>query len=374
MQQLDTVLLKVASRCNLDCSYCYVYQGQDQTWKKQPKKIKIGTIDAIINSLLEVSKKQKEGFAIVLHGGEPLLIGTKLLEKILGKLRQTLSSVKYPISIQTNGILINKEILNICSLYKTSISVSIDGPKISNDIARFDHKGNSSFSRVINGIELLRDHEDSNFLFAGTLSVIQPETNPKDVYWFLKNEVRSPNMDFLLQDGNHDFFPYGKNNFESIEYGKWLAEVFFEYINDPEPPKIRLFDDLIKINFGGLPIKEGKGENNFGIIVIETDGEIRKNDTLRAAFEGVDFFEGRPNITNTCLTHILKLNEFINASKVQLPTSQVCLNCPILKVCGGGMPLSRWSQKNGFNNPSVYCRDHHYLISIINNVLLKYKS
>lgn len=372
MQQLDTVLLKVASRCNLDCSYCYVYQGQDTTWKQQPKKIRSVTIDAIVNSLVEVSNIQEEGFAIVLHGGEPLLIGTILLEEILRKLRRVLSSNKYPISIQTNGVLINRDFLDVCSLYSTSISVSIDGPKNSNDIARFDHKGNSSFSRVVNGLELLKNHQYSNFLFAGTLSVVQPETNPKDVYWFLKNEVQSPNMDFLLQDGNHDFFPYGKKTFESVEYGKWLAEVFFEYINDSEPPKIRLFDDLIKINLGGSPLKEGKGENNFGIVVIETDGEIRKNDTLRAAFEGVDFFEGRPNITNTCLSNILKSDEFIDASKVQLPTSPICSSCPILKVCGGGMPLSRWSQKNGFSNPSVYCRDHYYLISVINNVLSQY--
>ena len=30
---IDTVLLKVASRCNLDCSYCYVYNMGDEAWR-----------------------------------------------------------------------------------------------------------------------------------------------------------------------------------------------------------------------------------------------------------------------------------------------------------------------------------------------------
>ena len=28
--------LKVVSRCNLDCRYCYVYNGADDSWRKQP--------------------------------------------------------------------------------------------------------------------------------------------------------------------------------------------------------------------------------------------------------------------------------------------------------------------------------------------------
>ena len=37
MDVIDTVLLKVASRCNLDCSYCYVYHMGDDGWRYQPK-------------------------------------------------------------------------------------------------------------------------------------------------------------------------------------------------------------------------------------------------------------------------------------------------------------------------------------------------
>lgn len=367
-RQVDTVLLKIASRCNLDCSYCYVYQGQDTTWKQQPKRLSDQTISNICDNLANLASTQEIGFATVLHGGEPLLLGFKKLKNLLESLRLILPNTKrHPIAIQSNGMLITREILDLCSKHKVSLSVSLDGVKRSNDIARFTHNGQSSFESVLRGIELLRSHPDSDFLFSGTLSVIQTQTNPIENYEFLKS-IGSKSTDFLLQDGNFDHLPKGKKDFDSTEYGEWLSELFMHYINDPEPVKIRFFDDLIKIILGGNPEKEGKGDSRFGIIVIETDGEIRKNDTLRAAFESADFFDKRPNINNHNLIDVINTQEFEESTKVQRPTSTTCTNCELNYVCGGGMPLTRWGKSRGFDNPSVYCKDHQYYV---NNILKK---
>ena len=58
-------------------------------------------------------------------------------------------------------------------------------------------------------IERLVSHAESQFLYAGVLSVVQPRSNPKTVYRFLKN-LQSPSMNFLMQDGNYDEYPIGK--------------------------------------------------------------------------------------------------------------------------------------------------------------------
>ena len=34
---IDSYVVKVASRCNLDCTYCYEYNLGDDTWKHQPR-------------------------------------------------------------------------------------------------------------------------------------------------------------------------------------------------------------------------------------------------------------------------------------------------------------------------------------------------
>ena len=184
--QLDTILIKTASRCNIDCSYCYVYQGPDTTWRTQPKRMRQDVLTAVRGRLIEQAERQHAGFAIVLHGGEPLLLGFDDLATMLRGLRVRLSPQSYPISIQTNGTLLSEKLLDLFAETHTSVSVSIDGPLKVNDLARLDHRGKSTYEETMRGIRLLSAHSESSFLFAGTLSVIQPTVNPELVYEFLK--------------------------------------------------------------------------------------------------------------------------------------------------------------------------------------------
>ena len=359
--RVDTVLIKTASRCNFDCSYCYVYQGPDQSWRSQPKRMSQAVSLALSDRLVEQAEQQQAGFAIVLHGGEPLLLEFRELARLLRSIRNRLPPDRYPISLQTNGALLSGRLLNLFAETHTSVSVSIDGPAEANDVARLDHRGKSTFARTLGGIELLAKHPESKFLFAGTLTVVQPEIDPEFIYRFLK-ELGTPSMDFLLQDGNHDYLPAGKRSFESTEYGEWLTGLLDLYLADPWPVPIRIFDDTLKLCIGGTSQKEGRGKSRYGILIIETDGEIRKNDTLRASFEGADRFSARWNVTDTSLATVLSSQEYLSYTNMQLPVSRQCVDCNLLDVCGGGMPLYRWSADRGYDNPSVYCRDHALFI------------
>ena len=355
--RLDTVLIKTASRCNIDCSYCYVYQGPDTAWRLQPRRMRRDVVETVCERLIEQARRQETGFAIVLHGGEPLLLGFDELAALLRRLRARLSPDRHPISIQTNGTLLCENLLDLFAETRASVSASIDGPQEANDLARLDHRGRSTYAATIRGIQLLASHPESEFLFAGTLSVIQPAVSPRLVYEFLKT-LGTPSMDFLLQDGNHDRLPAGKSSFDSTEYGQWLVRLLDLYLADPSPVPIRLVDDTIKLCLGGTSRKEGTGKDQHGILIIETDGEIRKNDTLRASFEGADQFAARWNVTTTPLSRVLSSHEYVAYTGMQVPACSVCADCDLLAVCGGGMPLYRWSAERGYDNPSVYCHDH----------------
>ena len=359
--RLDTVLVKTASRCNIDCSYCYVYRGPDTTWRLQPKRLHREVATALCDRLVEQARQQEAGFAIVLHGGEPLLLGFDEVAELLRGLRAHLSPEHHPISIQTNGTLLSRKLLDLFAETRTSVSVSIDGPPEANDLARLDHRGESTYAATMRGIRLLDSHSESDFLFAGTLSVIQPAVDPALVYAFLK-ALGTPSMDFLLQDGNHDRLPPGKAHFISTEYGQWLISLLDLYLADPSPAPIRVVDDMIKLCLGGASRKEGRGKDRHGILIVETNGEIRKNDTLRASFEGADQFRSRWNVTTTPLSRVLSSREYIAYTGMQAPGCSDCRNCKLLAICGGGMPLYRWSADRGYDNPSVYCHDHAVLI------------
>ena len=359
--RVDTVLVKTASRCNFDCSYCYVYHGADSSWRFQPKRMGREVVAAVRARIVEQAEHQEMGFAVVLHGGEPLLLGFHRLADLLRDLRAELSPARYPISVQTNGALLSEEILDLFAETRTSVSVSIDGPRNVNDLARLDHRGRSTYSATMRGIRLLTSHREAEFLYAGTLSVIQPAVAPKTVYGFLK-ELGTPSMDFLLQDGNHDRLPPGKISFGCTRYGEWLADLFDLYLDDPSPVPIRIFDDVIKLCLGGVGEKEGRGKQQHGILIIETNGEIRRNDTLRASFEGADRFTDSWNVVDDPLSEVLSSPEYVSYTGMHIPSSAQCRACELLPICGGGMPLYRWSADRGYDNPSVYCHDHAIFI------------
>lgn len=360
MLEIDTVLIKAVSRCNINCRYCYVYNMGDTSWAGMPKEMSSETILAVARVLGELTYVQHRRFAVVLHGGEPLLLGHAKLDLLLTALRKALP-IDYPCSIQTNGLLITEPILDVCAKHHTSLGISIDGPGHIHNRHRVDHQGNGTYAKVLEGLARLRRHREVHFLYAGLLAVIDPTSNPHDVYNFFK-ELDPPSIDFLYRDGNHTQLPYGKTSVQSTEYGLWLSQLLDIYLADSTPIPIRVLDDMIKLVLGGLGTKEGLGARDFGIIILDTDGSVKKNDTLKSTFPGADRFAQQWSVHTHPLTDVVHAPEFAAYYAMQRPTAPACLVCPELSICGGGMPVNRWRADNGYDNPSVYCADQLLLI------------
>lgn len=364
---IDTILLKTASRCNIACSYCYVYQLGDQGWRRQPATMSQSTIDATVRRLDELRRAQDRDFAVVLHGGEPLLLGDELLARLLTGLRGRLPA-GCTVSVQTNGTVLTNARLDILADAETTVSVSLDGPAKINDAHRVGFDQGGTFEATLRGIHRLQRHPAAGRLFSGTLSVVDPSTDPGEVYWFLRG-LGVPGMNFLLPDGNHSRLPRGKAGFDSHEAGAWLAGLFDVYMSDPDPVPVRALDDLVKLLLGGSAMKEGMGRDLNAILIVDTDGTITKNDTLKSTSDGADRYSEPWSVHSHSLQEIARTPAFREHVELQYPTARECLRCPELSVCGGGMPLYRWSDERGFDNPSVYCSDHLFLISRVRRYL-----
>src|ERR671939_380935 len=50
---VNTFLCKVASRCNLDCDYCYMYHHADQSWRDRPRFMSDETVTAFARNLAD---------------------------------------------------------------------------------------------------------------------------------------------------------------------------------------------------------------------------------------------------------------------------------------------------------------------------------
>jgi uncharacterized protein len=318
------------------------------------------SIAVVAEELSALQQAQGGPFSVVLHGGEPLLLGASRLEGMLKRLRQALGPI-CGISIQTNGVLISNAILDICADQNVTLSVSLDGPPEVHDRFRLDFRDRVTHTRVIKGIETLRLHPAGAYLFSGILAVVDPQSSADSVYSYFK-ELGVPSVDFLYRDGNHTVLPYGKASTSSHEYGRWITRILDLYLADREPFRIRMLDDMIKLLLGGSGVKEGVGLTDYGILVVDTDGSAKKNDTLKSSPPG-DSFDFDWKIGTHSLVDIATSPAFASYHLAQRPTSTICLECPNLKVCGGGMLTHRFKDGFGYDNPTVFCADQQMLIA-----------
>jgi len=332
----------------------------DDSWRNMPKRMSPATDLAVAEELAALQRSQGRPFSVVLHGGEPLLLGASRLQGMLRRLRQALGP-GCGISIQTNGVLISEPILDICADQNVTLSVSLDGPAEVHDRFRVDLRDRATHASVVKGIEALKRHPAGAHLFSGVLAVVDPRSSAEDVYAYFKG-FGVPSVDFLYRDGNHTDLPHGKTSPSSTEYGRWITTILDLYVADPEPFRIRVLDDMMKLLLGGVGVKEGVGLTDYGILVIDTDGSVKKNDTLKSSPLG-DSFDSAWKTGVHSLADIAASPAFQSYHLAQRPTSTICLECALLKVCGGGMLTHRFKHGSGYDNPTVFCADQQMLIA-----------
>src|SRR5215467_1118990 len=77
-------IVKVHSRCDLSCDYCYVYELADQSWRDQPRAMSAQTADMTARRIGEhAGTHGLREVTLILHGGEPLLAGRELISRLV---------------------------------------------------------------------------------------------------------------------------------------------------------------------------------------------------------------------------------------------------------------------------------------------------
>ena len=104
------------------------------------------------------------------------------------------------------------------------------------------------------------------------------------------------------------------------------------------------------------------------MVVIETDGSIEQEDTLKVAYDGAT--ATGLHVARDSLDAALLLPQIAARQIGVRALSAQCRVCPVRAVCGGGLYSHRYREGTGFLNPSVYCPDLLALISHIRDRVL----
>ncbi|QXJ21208.1 FxsB family radical SAM/SPASM domain protein [Actinomadura graeca] len=344
-------IVKVHSRCNLACGYCYVYTMADKRWRRRPPAMAGHIAEATAHRIAEhVATHDLAEVSVILHGGEPLLAGPDRLRHLVSAVRAAVGErATVHFSLQTNGTLLDRSFLELFSELGVRIGISVDGTEAAHDRAR-----PGSYARVAQALAEL-GRPGFRGLFAGLLCVVDLDADPIDTYESLLRHA-PPAIDLLLPHASWSRRPAGPPG----AYADWLIPIFDRWFGAPvRETGVRLFEEIINVLLGGGSAVEGVGTSPAAMIVVETDGRIEQSDILASTYEGAadlgldvvrDDFEAALHHPATVVR--------------QLGTAGVpadCAPCLWAGTCGGGLYAHRYRAGSGFDHRSVYCTDLDHL-------------
>lgn len=347
-------ILKVHSRCNLSCSYCYVYEMADQAWRQMPKRMSRDVAQKAVERIAKHAEDHcLDSIDIIFHGGEPLLAGAQWLADLVEALHARVPA-QVNLALQTNGTLLDRPMLETLKSLHVQVGVSLDGDAEATGRHRRYANGRNSFGAVADGLYLLESPEFRE-CYSGILCTIDVGNDPIATYEALL-KFNPPAVDFLLPHANWSCPP------PAAGYADWLISVFERWYSAPQQEtRIRLFSELIQLVLGQPGAVEGLGLLPSTVVVVDTDGSIKQLDSLSSAYPGAA--DTDLHVTSSsfddALDHPTTVARQIGAGAL----SQQCWACEVMEICGGGLYPHRYRRGAGFRNPSVYCADLLWLIT-----------
>lgn len=346
-------ILKVASRCNLNCTYCYVYNQADSSWRSRPAIMSEATFLAAIEGIRRHCLiTGQHSVSILFHGGEPTLIGWRKFRWMCDQARRHLEDiVDVSFSIQTNGTLFNEDWIEAIKASHVHVGVSLDGPRLINDTARVDHKGRGSYRAVADGIAMLRDAGVGFTL----LCVIQPGANSVEIHrHFLSLGCRS--ISYLLPACTHETVRDIRNIHGPTPCADYLIPIFDEWwFGDTLETEIREFWNAGRVIMGGESELDSLGNRPLRFVAVETDGALHGLDKLRSCEDGLTDLE--LNVHEDDFIRLEERDGFSAIAMRGVPLPTGCSSCQERTTCAGGYLPHRYSKIRQFDNPSVWCAD-----------------
>ncbi len=359
-------ILKIHSRCDLACTYCYMYEMADQSWRARPRRMSEVVVNRTAQRIAEhAAAHELAEVEVVLHGGEPLLAGPDFISHAVRVIRAAAADAgtRVRVGMQTNGLRLDDDFLRLFDRLEIRVGVSLDGDEQAQDRHRRFRDGKGSHATVSASLRRLA-FGPFHHLFSGLLCTIDIRNDPLATYEAL-TAFDPPAIDFLLPHGNWVTPPpFREPDSPATPYADWLIPVFDRWYGSPsQEPEIRLFAEILRLLMGGPSRSEVVGLSPARMVVVETDGGIEQSDILKSSYHGAG--ATRMHVLSDPFDAVLRHPAIAARQIGELALAPTCHACDLVSVCGGGLYAHRYNLTDGFMGPSVYCPDLYRLITHI---------
>ncbi len=361
--RIVSLIVKVAERCNLNCSYCYMYNHADQSYLRRPAFMSDEVFAQLLVRIYEYcDRRPKHRVSLVFHGGEPMLIGAERFRQFTNLAREKLGEKLGSLQLQSNATLVDDDWITTLHELGTTVGVSMDGPPEIHDMLRVDHAGKGSHASVLKGLRRLQGHG----LLSGLLCVVNPAHSGVGVYRYFRS-LGIKHMNFLFPDATHDVKQRLYGQYGKTPVADYLIPIFDEWVKEDDADvRVACFEDMIRAVLGGKVWSDLIGNRRANYLVIDTDGSIQALDALKVCWEGTP--ESGLNLFEHGFDDLHKglplLHRIVHEG---IPMCATCDACRERATCGGGYLPHRYSHANGFDNPSIWCEDLLTLFAYVRN-------
>lgn len=143
--------LFVDHQCNLRCTYCY---NGDHFTRRMDE-------DTVRKSIALALERKPRHVDFSFFGGEPL-IHLDLVRDAIEQMERSITAMPGPrptmrVILNTNGTLVNDEVIELLKHRTTTVFVSLDGDRETHDKYRLNAGGKGSYDDVLRGIRRMRD-------------------------------------------------------------------------------------------------------------------------------------------------------------------------------------------------------------------------
>ena len=361
------IMLKPAgSSCNMACRYCYyldkadIYGGREPIMTEQ-------MLETLVREYIAANEVQDVYFNW--HGGEPLLLGKDFYRKALAFEEKYADGKTIHNTIQTNGILLDREWAELFRRHNFLVGISIDGPREIHDRYRRDKGGQPTFDRALRGVDLLR----SSGVEFNTLSTVNKasEGHGPEVYRFLKS-IGSRYMQFMpvvehvkegrIVDPAEEGAQIAPWSVSATGFGQFLCDIFDEWVRrDVSRYFIGQFDAALACWCGVPPGICVFGETCGGNAVIEHNGDLYPCD---------HFVYPKYRLGNIAQTPIRELMDSDAAVRFGIDKRNflpsACRQCDWRFACNGECPKHRFSRtERGETGLNTLCGGYKLFFSHI---------
>ncbi|MBE6662531.1 MAG: thioether cross-link-forming SCIFF peptide maturase [Ruminococcaceae bacterium] len=170
---IKALCLHVAHTCNLNCAYCFASQGK---YEGERAIMSLETGKRALDFLIENSGT-RHNLEVDFFGGEPLMNFDVVKELVAyAREREKAAGKNFRFTLTTNGVLIDKDVIDFANRECANVVLSLDGRKEVHDRFRVDYAGNGSFDKIVPKFqELVAARGGKNYYMRGTFTHQNPD-------------------------------------------------------------------------------------------------------------------------------------------------------------------------------------------------------